>query len=67
MIAGIQEKYPKALLWGALLSFVALNTLMLWMEIFYVPLLPAFLLVVILALVSVDKYLLVIVFFTSST
>ncbi len=63
MIAGIQEKYPKALLWGALLSFVALNTLMLWMEIFYVPLLPAFLLVVILALVAVDKYLLVIVFF----
>lgn len=63
MIARIQEKYPKALLWGALLSFVALNTLMLWMEIFYVPLLPAFLLVVILALVAVDKYLLVIVFF----
>ena len=63
MIARIQEKYPKVLLWGALLSFVALNTLMLWMEIFYVPLLPAFLLVVILALVAVDKYLMVIVFF----
>jgi O-antigen ligase len=63
MIARIQEKYPSALLWGALLSFVALNTLMLWMEIFYVPLLPAFLLLVILALVAVDKYLLVIVFF----
>ncbi len=63
MIARIQEKYPKALLWGALISFVALNTVMLWMEIFYVPLLPAFLLLVILALVAVDKYLMVIVFF----
>lgn len=63
MIARIQEKYPRALLWGALLSFVALNTLMLAFEIFYVPLLPALLLFIILALVAVDKYLLVIVFF----
>ena len=59
----MQEKYPKVLLWGGLLTFVALNTMMLWMEIFYVPLLPALLLVVILAVVALDKYLLTIVFF----
>lgn len=63
MIARIQERYPKALLWGALLSFVALNAIMLSFEFYYVPLIPAFLLFVVLAIVSVDKYLLAIVFF----
>jgi len=63
MIASIQERYPKALLWGTLLSFVALNALMLAFEFFYIPLIPAFLLFVVLAIVAVDKYLLAIVFF----
>ncbi|MEN8203294.1 MAG: O-antigen ligase family protein [Bacteroidota bacterium] len=63
MIARIQEKYPKALLWGTLLSFVALNAVMLALEFYYVPLIPAFLLFVVLAIVAVDKYLLVLVFF----
>jgi putative inorganic carbon (hco3(-)) transporter len=63
MINGIQERYPKTLLWGILISFVALNSLMLAFEIFYIPLIPFILLFLALAIVSVDKYLLVIVFF----
>ncbi len=63
MIEGIRERYPKRLLWGILISFVALNSLMLALEIFYLPLLPAVLLFLVLALVSIDKYLLVVVFF----
>ena len=63
MINGIQERYPKGLLWGILISFVALNSIMLALEIYYLPLVPAVLLFLALALVSVDKYLLVIVFF----
>jgi len=63
MIARIQEKYPKALLWGTLLSFVALNAVMLAFEFYYVPLIPAFLLFVVLAIVAVDKYLLAVVLF----
>jgi len=63
MINEIKERYPKALLWGILISFVALNSIMLALEIFYVPLVPALLLFLALAIVAVDKYLLVIVFF----
>lgn len=63
MIAGTKERYPGFLLWGTLISFVALNTIMLALEIYYVPLLPAFLLFVVLAIVAIDKYLLAIVFF----
>jgi putative inorganic carbon (hco3(-)) transporter len=63
MINIITEKYPRALLWGILISFIALNSLMLALEIFYVPLVPAVLLFLALALVSMDKYLLLIVFF----
>ncbi|MCD4711473.1 MAG: hypothetical protein K8R52_11565, partial [Bacteroidales bacterium] len=63
MINGIKERYPKALLWGILISFVALNSIMLALEIFYIPLVPALLLFLALAIVAVDKYLLVIVFF----
>jgi putative inorganic carbon (HCO3(-)) transporter len=63
MIDGIQERYPMGLLWGILISFVALNSIMLALEIFYLPLVPAVLLFLVLAVVAVDKYLLVIVFF----
>ena len=63
MITGIQEEISQVLLWGILISFVALNVLMLAFEIYYVPLIPAVLLFVALAIVSVDKYLLAIVFF----
>ena len=63
MINSITEKYPRALLWGILISFIALNSLMLALENFYVPLVPAVLLFLALALVSMDKYLLLIVFF----
>jgi len=62
MITGIRDRYPKALLWGVLISFVALNTLMLALEIYIVPLIPALLLFVALAIVSIDKYLLAVVF-----
>jgi len=62
MISGIQERYPKGLLWGILISFVALNSIMLALEIYYLPLVPAVLLFLALALVSIDKYLLIIVF-----
>ncbi len=62
MIERAQERYPKFLLWGILLSFVALNVIMLAFEFFYVPLVPAVLLFVALAIVSVDKYLLAAVF-----
>lgn len=57
------ERYPKGLLWGILISFIALNSIMLALEIFYLPLVPVVLLFVALAFVSVDKYLMVIVFF----
>ncbi len=63
MILEFREKYPRKLLWGILIAFVALNILMLAFEIYYVPLVPAVLLFVALAIVSVDKYLLAIVFF----
>jgi len=63
MIPGIQERYPKVLLWGILISFVALNTIMLAFEIFFVPLIPLLLFFVVLAIVSVDRYLLAILFF----
>ncbi|MCK5067769.1 MAG: O-antigen ligase family protein [Bacteroidales bacterium] len=63
MIDRIRERYPKGLLWGILISFVALNSIMLALEIFYLPLVPAVLLFLVLAVVAVDKYLLVIVFF----
>jgi len=63
MIEGIQERYPRGLLWGILISFVALNSLMLALEVFYLPLLPVVLLFLVLGLVALDKYLLVIVFF----
>jgi O-antigen ligase len=62
MIEGIRESYPRGILWGILISFVALNSLMLALEIFYLPLLPAALLFLVLALVAVDKYLMVVVF-----
>jgi putative inorganic carbon (HCO3(-)) transporter len=63
MIREIQARYPKALLWGILISFIALNSIMLALEVFYIPLIPVLLLFLVLAFVSVDKYLLVIVFF----
>jgi O-antigen ligase len=63
MIEGIRERYPKGLLWGILISFVALNSILLALGIFYLPLLPAVLMFLVLALVAVDKYLLVVVFF----
>lgn len=63
MITEAREKYPRGLLWGILIGFVALNVLMLAFEVYYVPMIPAILLFVALAIVSVDKYLLTIVFF----
>jgi putative inorganic carbon (HCO3(-)) transporter len=63
MIEGIRERYPKGLLWGILISFVALNSILLALEIFYLPLLPVVLMFLVLALVAVDKYLLLVVFF----
>jgi len=63
MIETVRERYPKGLLWGTLIAFIALNTAMIWLEIYYVPLIPAVLLFAVLALVAVDKYLLTLVFF----
>ena len=63
MIEGIRERYPKGFLWGILISFVALNSILLALEIYYLPLLPAVLMFLVLALVAVDKYLFVVVFF----
>ncbi len=63
MIKEIQARYPKRILWGILISFVALNSIMLALEIFYIPLIPAVLLFLALAIVAADKYLLIIIFF----
>lgn len=63
MIRGLLSGYPKALLWGILISFIALNSIMLVLEIYYVPLVPVILLFLVLGLVAADKFLLVIVFF----
>ena len=59
----IRERYPRFLLWGVLIAFMALNTVMIALEIYLVPIVPAVLLFIVLAIVSVDRYLLVIVFF----
>lgn len=63
MISEIRSRYPKALLWGILISFIALNSILLALEIFYLPLVPIILLFLALALVAADKFLYVIVFF----
>lgn len=63
MIKEIQSRYPKALLWGILISFIVLNSIMLAFEIFYVPLFPVILLFLALGIVAADKFLLVVVFF----
>lgn len=63
MIKGIQSEYPKVLLWGILISFIALNSIMLAFEIFYIPLIPLVLLFLALGLIAADKFLLVIIFF----
>ena len=63
MIKEIHSRYPKALLWGILISFIALNSIMLAFEIYYVPLIPLVLLFLALGIVAADKFLLVIVFF----
>lgn len=63
MTGTLQEKYPKSLLWGILIGYVALSALMLVLEIFYLPVLPVLLLFFALAMVSLDKYLLVVVLF----
>ena len=62
MIARLQDQHQRYLFWGIVLSFIILNAVMLAFEIYYVPLIPAVLLFVVLAIVSVDKYLLAIVF-----
>jgi O-antigen ligase len=62
MIARVRELYQNGLLWGILLAFLALNALALAFEVFYVPLIPAVLLFMVLAIVAVDKYLLTLVF-----
>lgn len=63
MIKGLHSGYPKVLLWGILISFVVLNSIMLALEIYYLPIIPVILLFLALGLVATDKYLLVIVFF----
>jgi len=63
MIKGLQLGYPKGLLWGILISFIALNSIMLALEIYYVPLVPVVLLFLALGIVAADKFLLAIVFF----
>jgi O-antigen ligase len=63
MIKGLLSGYPKALLWGILISFIAINSIMLALEIYYVPLVPVIFLFLVLGLLAVDKFLLVIVFF----
>jgi O-antigen ligase len=63
MIEGVLTRQNKFLFWGILIFFVAVNTVMLAFEIYYVPLVPAVLLFVALAFVSLDKYLMAIVFF----
>jgi putative inorganic carbon (HCO3(-)) transporter len=63
MIAGVLDTRQRLILWGILIAFMALNTVMLALEIYYVPLIPLVLMFVALAFVSVDRYLLVIVFF----
>jgi len=63
MIEAALTRQNKLLFWGILIFFVAANTVMLALEIFYVPLVPAVLLFMVLAFVSLDKYLLAVVFF----
>lgn len=63
MIKLFQHNYPQYLFWGTAIAFVLLNTLMLIFEIYYVPLIPAVLLFVILAFVSLEKFLFATVLF----
>ncbi|PID92012.1 MAG: hypothetical protein CSA96_05445 [Bacteroidetes bacterium] len=63
MTGELQEHYPRKVLWGIVLAFIALNAVLMAFEIFYLPLVPAALLFIALAIVSIDRYLLAIVFF----
>ncbi len=63
MIGTALTRQNKFLFWGILAFFIAANTVMLALEVYYVPLVPALLLFIVLAFVSLDKYLLTIVFF----
>lgn len=62
MIKALQHKNPDFLFWGAVLGFALLNAFMLIFGINYVPLIPAILLIFILAFASLDKFLLLTVF-----
>ena len=63
MIAAFGNQQTRILFWGIIAAFVALNAAMFALEIFYVPLIPVVMLFLVLAIVSIDKYLLAIVFF----
>lgn len=63
MIAAIQDRISPRLFWGIVGAFILLNTVMLALEVYVVPLVPAMLLFVVLAIVALDKYLLAVVFF----
>ena len=56
-------KKNHSLLWGILIAYVAFSALMIVLQLYYAVLVPAALLFVILAILSVDRYLLAIVLF----
>ncbi len=60
----ILAKYRSLItIWAVSLFFVALNGILIYKEIFYLPLLPFVLLFILVAFTSLDKLLLMIVFF----
>jgi putative inorganic carbon (HCO3(-)) transporter len=63
MISWFNIQRNKALLWGMLVAYVAFSALMIYFQFYYAVFIPAVLLFVILALISVDKYLMAIVLF----
>ncbi len=63
MISLSNIKNRTTLLWGILIAYVAFSALMVAFQFYYAVLIPALLLFIVLAILSVDRYLLAIVLF----
>jgi len=59
MIKIIRQNGQNYAFWGIMAAFILLNTIMLLFEIYYVPLIPAVLFFVALAIISVERFLFV--------
>ncbi|HDR68121.1 MAG TPA: hypothetical protein ENN61_03630 [Bacteroidaceae bacterium] len=57
MLKSLQHHHHQNLFWGASIAFVLLNAVMLYFEIYFVPLIPVLLLFILLAFISLERFL----------